>query len=74
MRRRGLMVLLALLAIAATVIAVVLVGGSSVDEGPGTSAFDPSVPTSAQRLYNNVMISAGLGFFFPRMKPRLYNF
>lgn len=46
MRRRGLMVLLGLLAIAATVIAVVLVGGSSEDEGPGTSAFDPSVPTS----------------------------
>lgn len=45
-RRRGLMVLLGLLAIAATVTAVLLAGGPPEDEGRGTSAFDPSVPTS----------------------------
>lgn len=36
--------------------------------------YDATVPVSEQRLYNNFMISAGLGFFFPKMKPRLYNF
>ncbi|HIY25482.1 MAG TPA: hypothetical protein VK122_11105 [Brachybacterium sp.] len=45
-RRRGLMVLLGLLAIATIVTAVVLAGGPPENEGPGTSAFDPSVPTS----------------------------
>lgn len=28
----------------------------------------------AQRLYNNFVASAGLSFYFPKMKPRLYNF
>lgn len=36
--------------------------------------YDPTAAPSGQRLYNNFQISAGLGFFFPRMKPRLYNF
>jgi outer membrane beta-barrel protein len=27
-----------------------------------------------QRLYNNFTVSGGLAFFFPRMKPRLYDF
>src|SRR5699024_11197340 len=45
-RRRGLMALLGLLAIATIVTAVVLAGGPPENEGPGTSAFDPSVPTS----------------------------
>lgn len=36
--------------------------------------YDSDVPVTEQRLYNNFMVSAGLGFFFPRMKPRLYNF
>jgi len=36
--------------------------------------YDPDVPVTEKRLYNNFIASAGLGFFFPRMKPRLYNF
>jgi outer membrane beta-barrel protein len=36
--------------------------------------YDPSVPVSEQRLYNNFIVSAGLAVYFPRMKPRLYNF
>lgn len=47
-RRRGLLMLLGLFAVAATVTAVVLAGGPPEDEGPGTSAFDPSVPTSSR--------------------------
>ena len=34
--------------------------------------YDPLVPVAEQRLYNNFVASAGLGFFFPKMKPRLY--
>jgi len=34
--------------------------------------YDPDVPVAEQRLYNNFVMSAGLGFFFPKMKPRLY--
>ena len=34
--------------------------------------YDPEVPVTEQRLYNNFVASAGLGFFFPKMKPRLY--
>ena len=36
--------------------------------------YDPAIPVTEQRLYNNFIASAGLGFFFPKMKPRLYNF
>jgi outer membrane beta-barrel protein len=36
--------------------------------------YDPDVLVTEQRLYNNFIASAGLGFFFPKMKPRLYNF
>lgn len=36
--------------------------------------YDPEVAPSGQRLYNNVIASVGLAFFFPNMKPRLYNF
>ena len=36
--------------------------------------YDPTVPADGQRLYNNVIASAGFAFFFPNMKPRLYNF
>jgi len=36
--------------------------------------YNPDVLVTEQRLYNNFIASAGLGFFFPRMKPRLYNF
>jgi outer membrane beta-barrel protein len=36
--------------------------------------YDPLVAPAGQRLYNNVIASAGFAFFFPNMKPRLYNF
>jgi hypothetical protein len=36
--------------------------------------YDPNVEVAEQRLYNNVVAGAGLAFFFPNMKPRLYNF
>lgn len=37
--------------------------------------YDPANPPSGDRLYNNVVASAGLAFFFPKMKPRLsYDF
>jgi outer membrane beta-barrel protein len=45
--------------------------GFYVDNKP---QYDPAVPVNEQRLYNNVIATAGLGFFFPNMKPRLYNF
>jgi len=34
--------------------------------------YDPAVPVATQRLYNNFVASAGLSFFIPKMKPRLY--
>jgi len=34
--------------------------------------YDPAVPVAQQRLYNNFVASAGLAFFIPKMKPRLY--
>lgn len=36
--------------------------------------YDPDVPQTKQRLYTNFVTSAGVSFFFPKMKPRLYNF
>jgi outer membrane beta-barrel protein len=42
-----------------------------VDNAP---QYDPNVPETGSRLYNNVIASAGLAFFFPKMKPRLYDF
>lgn len=45
-RRRGVLLLLLLLAVAAVVTAVVLAGGPPEEDPTGTSAFDPSVPTS----------------------------
>ena len=36
--------------------------------------YDPNVPVAGDQLYNNFMASAGLAVFFPRMKPRLYDF
>lgn len=36
--------------------------------------YDPDVPVAEQRLYNHFIVSTGLAFFFPKMKPRLYNF
>jgi outer membrane beta-barrel protein len=40
----------------------------------GKPQYDPEVRVTEQRLYNNVIASAGLAFFFPNMKDRLYNF
>lgn len=45
--------------------------GFYVDNKP---QYDPDVPVPEQRLYNNVIASGGLAFFFPNMKDRLYNF
>lgn len=42
-----------------------------VDNAP---QYDPNVPETDQHLYNNVIATAGLAFFFPKMKPRLYDF
>jgi outer membrane beta-barrel protein len=37
--------------------------------------YDPnSTEVLQKRLYNNFIVSGGVGFFFPRMKPRLYDF
>lgn len=36
--------------------------------------YDPNEIVSEQRLYNNFVIAAGLGFYFPKMRSRLYNF
>lgn len=36
--------------------------------------YDPDVPVTEQRVYNNVILSGGLAFFLPNMKPRLYDF
>lgn len=42
-----------------------------VDDKP---QYDPLIPPTEKQLYNNFIISGGLAFFFPRMKPRLYDF
>lgn len=36
--------------------------------------YDPDVPITEMRVYNNVILSGGLAFFLPNMKPRLYDF
>jgi len=36
--------------------------------------YDQTQAEPGQRLYNNFVASAGLAFFFPNMKPRLYDF
>lgn len=42
-----------------------------VDQAP---QYDPEVPVTEQRLYNNLTASFGVGIYFPAMKPRLYEF
>ncbi|MBN2799031.1 MAG: outer membrane beta-barrel domain-containing protein [Deltaproteobacteria bacterium] len=37
-------------------------------------AYDPNEQPTEQRLYNNFVTTAGVAFFFPKMKQRLYNF
>ncbi len=36
--------------------------------------YDPDIPVAEQRLDNNFVAGGGLAFFFPNMKPRLYDF
>jgi outer membrane beta-barrel protein len=36
--------------------------------------YDPNVPEDESRLYNNFIASVGVGLFFPKMKPRQYDF
>ncbi len=36
--------------------------------------YDPNVAVEESRLYNNFIASVGVGIFFPRMKPRQYDF
>ena len=36
--------------------------------------YNPDIPVNEQRLYNNFVAGGGIGFFFPKMKPRLYDF
>ena len=42
-----------------------------IDNNP---QYDPAVPPDGSRLYNNFVVSVGLGAYFPKMKPRLYDF
>lgn len=42
-----------------------------VDDQP---QYDPDLPPEGSRLYNNFTASVGVAVFFPRMKPRLYDF
>ena len=42
-----------------------------IDDKP---QYDPDVPPTEKQLYNNFIVSGGVSFFFPRMKPRLYDF
>lgn len=42
-----------------------------IDDKP---QYDPNVPPTEKQLYNNLILSGGVAFFFPRMKPRLYDF
>ncbi|MFT4622076.1 MAG: outer membrane beta-barrel protein [Myxococcota bacterium] len=42
-----------------------------VDDKP---QYDPDIPPDGSRLYNNFTASVGLAIYFPRMKPRLYDF
>jgi outer membrane beta-barrel protein len=36
--------------------------------------YDPSVPVTESRVYNNFVTSAGISIFIPKMKPRIMNF
>jgi outer membrane beta-barrel protein len=36
--------------------------------------YDPNVLVTEQRVYNNVILSGGVAFFLPNMKPRLYEY
>jgi len=36
--------------------------------------YDPNTPVTESRIYNNFVASVGVAVFFPKMKPRQYNF
>jgi outer membrane beta-barrel protein len=36
--------------------------------------YNPDIPEDDSRLYNNFVASAGISIFFPKMKPRQYDF
>ncbi len=36
--------------------------------------YDVAQPVNEDQLYNNLVVSVGIGAFFPKMKPRLYDF
>lgn len=36
--------------------------------------YDPDIPEEQSRLYNNLVASVGVSIFFPKMKPRQYDF
>ena len=36
--------------------------------------YDPKVPVTESRVYNNFVTSAGISIFVPKMKPRIMNF
>ncbi len=42
-----------------------------IDNNP---QYDENVPPDGSRLYNNFVVSVGIGAYFPKMKPRLYDF
>lgn len=43
-----------------------------IDEGPDYDTTDGESPGT--RIYNNLVAGVGISLFFPKMKPRLYNF
>ena len=45
-----------------------------VDQEPQYCQGTDCEPVTQQRLYNNFIVSGGLAFYFPNMKPRLYDF
>ena len=42
-----------------------------IDQKP---QYDQTVPSTQSQLYNNLVVGVGIGAFFPKMKPRLYDF
>ena len=36
--------------------------------------YDPNIPVTEQRPYNNFIASGGVSIFFPKMQPRLMDF
>ena len=36
--------------------------------------YNPDIPEEQSRLYDNLVASVGVSIFFPKMKPRQYDF